>query len=285
MALTQYGQAELRGLLMGLDTVYRLSGFNPFDHTARADNQQNLSQASGAYSGKEYTDVKQVPLRVIIDLTRVGLDDDDEEARFDAHQDLLVAFAPSDVDLPLRFMWGGRTLRINGRPRVATADPELLTAGRVKVEAGFVALDPTIYSDDEAMVSLSLPVDSGGLTLPFTLATAINATLSSTQRIVTNEGKAQTTWTAVLTGPAVNPRLINFTTGDEFRLGLTLGVGEFVTLDSSTRSVLLGGTVSRRGVLSGHWWQLDPGDNLITWFSDTFDVNASFEITYRHAWR
>lgn len=280
MTLDTYGQVELRGLLIGKGTVYRLNGFNPFDLTVRPDNQANLSQADGAYSGREYTDVKQVPLRVTIDLPQT-----DPNGRFDAHQALLAAFASSDVDIPLRFMWGTRVLRLNGRPRLVTADTELLTIGIVRCEAGFLALDPRVYSDVENVITMNLPSDSGGLVLPFTTILTLTGTLTSGTRTINNAGTATTTWRAVINGPVTNPRLVNFTSGQELRIGVTVASGRTLVLDSAVRSVLLDGTSSRRGNVSGQWWQLAPGNNLIGWFSETASGTATFQVTYRDAWR
>lgn len=280
MTLDTYGQVELRGLLLGTGTVYRLQGFNPFDNTVRADSQANLSQADGGYSGREYADVKQVPLRVQIDLPMF-----DVAGRFDAHQALLAAFAESDVDLPLRFVWAGRTLRMYGRPRLVTSDTDLLTIGINRMEAGFLAEDPRVYDDTEASNTLNLPSETGGQVLPFTLATTLTAVATVGVRSIVNEGTATATWRGIIDGPVTNPRLVNFTTGETLRIGVTVLSGQELHLDSAVRSVLLDGTASRRGFVSGQWWQLRPGNNDIGWFSDTASGTATFQVLHRNAWR
>lgn len=276
-----YGQVSVRDFLMGKGTDVTLVDFDPFAMTVRSD-EDALENAHGGYSGAEFVEPKRIPITVAITADGGG----DQAGRFALMQGLLAAFAPSPVDVPLRFHYDNRIFRINGRPRAVEPRSTLLDVVLPsEIDLQFVALDPRIYSDEQVVTELSLPRDSGGRTYPYTFPYTIDATLSSGRADVVNEGTFEAPWRGLVYGPVVNPRLVNFSTGQELRVGVTVPAGRYLDLDSAVRRVLLDGTASRRGSTSGQWWQLAPGVNDIGFFADVFSEDASFQLLHRHSWR
>jgi hypothetical protein len=273
-----WGWLQLRDLLMGPGTEIIVEGFQPFDTETRSPGEAAFEQADGGYAGREYRESKRVPIRLHVD------HDPNTAEAVAVHRQILAAFAPSHVDIPLTFWWAGRLYRMYGRPRSVQHDQDLFDIGAYRLQANFLATDPLVYSDDEVVTTLGLPSDSGGLTLPATLPTSIDASLTTGTATVFNDGTANAPWRAVIHGPVTDPRLGNLTTGQELALNLTIPEGRYVDLDFKTRSVLLDGNAPRRGAVSGTWWDLAPGANEVVFNAAAYDTDASAQLIHRHAW-
>ncbi|WP_134664012.1 phage tail domain-containing protein [Amycolatopsis sp. CFH S0078] len=151
-------------------------------------------------------------------------------------------------------------------------DEILCTPLDVISEPGFefsiqvVAPDPAKYSIEQQLMSSGLPRDAGdGLDFAQTVQPDTNQGLyfgmgadddglsfgtsnASGFMRLTNRGTAPTTPIYTLYGPLTNPTL---TAGSaSMRYNAVLAAGEYVVIDPSAPSVLLGGTASRRQLLS-----------------------------------
>lgn len=170
MALEE-GQWQIRDLVIGADTVYRLlDSSNPFDLAVRADQGGPRAWNHGSWSGAEWANERVVPIRLLIrdgDALTVA-------AWKDARDRLAAAFAPvGDVaeQVELRYFHGGEERVLFGRPRLLEFDTALMGLGSTFVRAGFVAQDPRIYSGTLHQEQTGLPVQTGGLTIPGVSAT------------------------------------------------------------------------------------------------------------------
>jgi hypothetical protein len=158
------GQFQVRGLVMGPGTPYRLmDDTNTLTLNVRADQGGKRAWGHGGWSGAEWADEKVVPLRLLVDGggTVAGL--------IAAQQQLAAAFAPvgdSAGDVELRYALGGAEYVLFGRPRMVEPETQLLGTGRMFARAAFVALDPHVYSADVHQVQLGLPSAVGGLLVP-----------------------------------------------------------------------------------------------------------------------
>ncbi|OKI52851.1 hypothetical protein A6A27_08140 [Micromonospora sp. CB01531] len=283
MPLTE-GQASIRGLVMGPDTPYMLlSEVNPWTRNTRADQGGQRAWGDGTWSGAEWTDEVVVPLQILVEANTGG-------EWLALHQQLLAAFAPSHEDVELRFVWGGVEYLMRGRPRMVDPDVTAIAYGWSVTKAAFVAQDPTIYSGEEHSVTLGLPSTSGGLTLPLTVPFTVGATVTSGRRQITNAGTKASGLLLRIDGPVPEPRVSVLTPAGTaiVRVWLTLDVGQWLDIDTASRTVYLNGTASRRGLttVEGIGWPVLPrGDAEIAFDAPLYNANAQLTARWRDSWQ
>ena len=105
---------------------------------------------------------------------------------------------------------------------------------------------------------------------------------------VANQGRADSFPTSVAYGPCTDPKLINFTTGEQINfVGLTVGAGQYLTVDHLRKVVLLNDALNRYAFvdyISTDWWGLRPGFNDVTWQATGTDANTRYLLMWRDAW-
>ncbi|MFI6162236.1 phage distal tail protein [Micromonospora haikouensis] len=283
MALTE-GQVQLRDLVVGPGTPFRFvkgSHFNPFARTVRVDQSAARSWADGAWSGAEWAEQITVPMRLVVLASGAA-----EYA--ERMHELLTAFAPSHVDVDLRFVIGGVEYLMRGRPRMV--DPESRHIdGHTFVQAAFVALTPRIWSAAETVLSTGLPTstggitwDPGGLTWPVTWPAVVSTGVIQAY----NAGKVDTSPRLVVTGPCVGPRVLHTGLGRTLAWDITLTDGQWLDVDVARRTSLLNGQVSRAGLMtSREWFELPPGWSEIAFGAQLYDPLALLSVGFRSAWR
>jgi hypothetical protein len=128
-----------------------------------------------------------------------------------------------------------------------------------------VALDPRKLGAP-LTGSTGLPSSSGGFTFPHTFPFAINSTVVSGQVNLTNPGNETGPVTLRIDGPVVGPIVTHVGSGLRlvFSASLTLGVGEFLTVDMEGHKALAQGQVTRSNWITKREWSgFEPGGN--TW--------------------
>lgn len=160
----------------------------------------------------------------------------------------------------------------------------LLTQKKAVWEFSFslIAADPRRYAVDTTVASTGLPVTTGGLSLPVVLPLVIGATTTSGTLSVENVGDVATRPTFTITGPCP-ACAITHSSGRRLNIPDAIDAGRTLTIDTDARSALLDGTASR--VVTGTWFELDPGVNEIQFSSSTYDAAALLTVTFRSAWR
>lgn len=273
------GQFELRGLTVGPGTSYRLlTDTNPFTLKSSPRGDGKRAWAHGGWAGAEFAEQRVVPLHLFIV-------ESDPGAWVTAFQKLSAAFAPigdAVTDEPMRFNLGGHEFVMYGRPRMVDPDTKLVASGLSSVKAAFVALDPFIYADAESSVSTGLPQFTGGLTVPLTVPFAVSARLSEGFIDITNSGTAPTPMVWRLDGPAPQPRVVvQFADGTvaQLRYPFLVPSGQYLEINTGTRTVLLNGKTDRRGYVIGEFPNLPPGTHRIRWFANEYDSDAQFTVT------
>lgn len=281
------GQIQLRGLVMGPGTVYEtLRGFDPWSRQVRADQGDARAWGDGAWSGAEWAaeTVVPIPLRVKDAANRTP------GGWLTAHQALAAAFAPSHEDLELRWCTGGTEYVLFGRPRMVEPGVDTAPAGWSVTRCAFVALNPTIYSAVEHSVPLGLPSTVGGLTVPFTLPTTVDAVVTAGRATIVNAGTKPTGLRLRVDGPVQEPRVSLLTSAGTaiVRVWLTLGVGQWLDIDTAARTVYLNGTASRRGLTTaeGIGWPVLPGGGSaeIAFDSPVYTPSAQLTAFWRDSW-
>ncbi len=111
------------------------------------------------------------------------------------------------------------------------------------------------------------------------------------ERSLTNSGDVPVPVTITFFGPAVNPAIINQTTGEYIKVNITLDEGESMIIDTAfgqkTVSLNQGAGLSN-GIqyldLSSTFWQLIPGDNVITFVDDTDSTAPRCDVGWSSAY-
>lgn len=145
-----------------------------------------------------------------------------------------------------------------------------------------IAADPRRYAIDVTTAATGLPVTTGGLSLPISLPLSIGATTTSGLISVTNAGDMPTRPTLTITGPCP-PCSITHSSGRRLSIPDAVPAGRSLVLDVDSRTAVLDGTASR--VVTGTWFDLDPGVNTIQFSATTYDSSALLSVSFRSAWR
>lgn len=152
------------------------------------------------------------------------------------------------------------------------------------------AKDPFKYGDI-ITASTALPTSSGGLTYPITYPITYTGVSTSGVISIDNPGDAPSPVYLRVDGVippggwSVNHLGQKVTLS--FDSSLSLGVGEFVTVDMQRREVLAQGQAqaTRNGyVTSRGWFELDPGPNDISFTAGAYDSSALLTLTTFPAW-
>ena len=287
MALME-GQVQVRDLVMGPGTPFTLFRFNPWQRNVRATSNPR-AWAHGTWSGAEWADEKIIPLRIIV------ADDPVTRASwFELDQQLAEAFAPVEDtgrDVEMTFRWGGRDFLVFGRPRMVDPDVERVGGGWTLTQAAFVANDPFVYAAEATIAGpISLPRFSAGLVFPAVFPFGIDARLVGGELALVNEGRARTGLVIRLDGPIDSPR-VSLVRPDgstqQLRFHFALDAGEHVLVDTAARTVFLNGQpeASVRGLVSGDFPVLPPGESQLRFRAAEHNDIASMSATFRSAWR
>lgn len=155
--------------------------------------------------------------------------------------------------------------------------------GWARINLSLEAADPRRYSSIETNASTGLPQTSGGLSLPITLPLTIGATVSSGRLTVTNEGNFGTRPTFTVWGPCPAFSITHIGTGRRLASAEAVPDGRALVLDADRKVALLDGTALR--VVTGSWFDLEPGVNEIGFSAAAYDPAARLDVTFRSAWR
>lgn len=233
--------------------VHILEGWNSSDVRL---NLASRVQQHGAYDGPAYYAEKKLTLEGTIiapDIRTRRL----AEARLEALTSSLESvILKVDEDPYYRQVSVKRAGRLS---RTVGADGR-----RVRYSIPLVASDPRRYDQTEQAVSVGLPASGNtGITWPLTWPMNFGASNPGGSVNVTNNGDIDVHPILVISGPVTNPVIANSTTGETMTFDYVLGGGETLVIDTANRTVLLGGTASRRYALKpdSAWPRVIPGVN------------------------
>lgn len=274
-------QYQIRDLLIGASSKFVWEGVAPtwWGSANVRTNDTPYMAAHGVRGGRDLLGSKTVLGKIAV----LADDDADLQALLD---ELAVAWAPSDVNVPFVAQQLGSKRRRYGRPRRLEVLPDHVILGRTAIVAvEFEALDPYVYSDAEFTVSTAAPDAGAGFLVPFEPPFTLPVSTSTGFVSAVMNGTRAAPWTIRLDGPLTNPTILHqeqertlaFTANG----GLVIATGEYVLIDSQARSVLLNGTADRRSNLAGgsSWFSLDPGANSIGFTADSGD--GTLTLTWR----
>ncbi|PJN38987.1 hypothetical protein CG747_20825 [Streptomyces sp. CB02959] len=264
------GRIQWGDLLMGPGTPYGVESLLGLDDLpdVRSDDTNRPSQ-HGEYSGPDYTGARTIQLGLVLRA-------DDPAALRDLKLALRRATQPAPAPAPLRFLDWDIVAYGKIRKRSIPYDAHYLwTTGEAALEV--YCPDPRLYSLTEYTASTTAYSPSAGRTYPLTYPRTYGSAGSSGRLTITNGGDSIAYPLLRIDGPVAQPvvEVISAaaggsnTAGDSSTLSITgtLQPGEYLTVDTRTRAVLLMGSAPRRDwVRAGSEWPvLPPGDSEIAY--------------------
>lgn len=124
---------------------------------------------------------------------------------------------------------------------------------------------------------------SGGGTIPGAMPWAIPIPVGAPS-VIDNIGTDEADPVFTIDGPGTLFTVGNQTTGEEFIINQSLSAGETIEVDVANRTVLLNGTTSIYSSLSGDFWTLQPGMNVIRFLASGRDTPTLLTIAYQYAY-
>lgn len=168
--------------------------------------------------------------------------------------------------------------------------------GFVRVQLAFRAPDGVQESADE--VTEYAPASSGvegGRTYPRTYPRVYVSTGIAGSAVIGNDGNTDALPVIRIYGPCTNPRIENDTVGKTLEFGnadagdLTIEAGSYIEIDVRERTVTLEGDASNSryqylDFAASEWWALEPGDNEVRFYPESFEAGCTAVLLYRHTW-
>lgn len=274
------GQIQIRDLVLGRGTQYKVRKFNPWTRTVRADQTGEMPWGDGSWSGAEWFESVAINMDVVIE----GTDLADWQV---LHQALDLAFSPIGAgtsEVELSWCLGAQEQVMFGRPRGVSPTPDHVRVGRTPTTCMFWCGDPFRYSAALNSVSIGLPEWSGGLVVPVTVPVTIPQTQVDGLAEAVSAGAYPAPLLLRIDGPVVNPSItVVSPAGVPLALSLELSIeaGQWIDINTQEQSVLLNGFVSRLRDAYGDWPLLEPGTSEIRWRSDVYDPTAQLTVSWR----
>jgi hypothetical protein len=166
-------------------------------------------------------------------------------------------------------------------PHIAAGDDK-----RLVFQAQFFAEDPRAYSQTLTTVTgATLSAASGGLVFAAPFNWKFTPSGGGTAAC-TNAGNRKTPPVIRIYGYAVNPQVLNVTTGDRISVTGTIAAGDYLELDVYNRTAKLNGTTLRNNLIDSAntvWWELPAGASNVRLLAGTFDGVARADVLFRSA--
>ena len=153
-----------------------------------------------------------------------------------------------------------------------------------------MAVDPLVYDNTLSSGSAGYNAQTGTLGFDWSFNLNFGGLSGSQSNRVNcdNTGNYSTNPIIKVTGPVVNPRIVNETTTEEFELTTSIASSEVVTIDMQERTVKSsnGGSLISSIAAGTKWFKLIPGVNELVYLSTSSSSpnDTSISIEWRSAW-
>jgi hypothetical protein len=146
------------------------------------------------------------------------------------------------------------------------------------------APDPSRLGAELHTASCGLPLPAVGLSFPAEYPLQFGESRGASLAL-TNAGTAVTWPVWTIAGPCDQPLIRNNSTGEWLGFGLRLLAGDALVVDTSARTVRLGGA-SRRAALQARstWFGLLPGITSVSFDAANTEEAGMLTVTWRDAW-
>jgi hypothetical protein len=284
LAVEQY-QFTDNGILLNSDPTLPfvdITGVQGLDNAPTRTSTKDHEGTDGGWVDSKYETLRTVVIDAIAYAVPTALD---------AFLDQLAAnFAPTDSAQP--FYW----MSDNG-PRVVYGKSQGLKWnksnsrgwGTQTIQFTLICGDPRKYGTS---VVSSNPIYLGsaatggrGYNKSYTFGYGAAATQSAGS--ITPGGNRETPGLYVITGPIINPGIVNDTLGLAWTFQTSLNATETLNIDPRVRTVRFGsGGPSRRNAMRGPWWLLLSGQNNFRLLGSGGTAGVTnLTITAQPAWR
>jgi hypothetical protein len=225
--------------------------------TLSRQNTVQLADGGVAFVGRDVGEAGSISFECHI----LGASTDD---CVDLVDDIMAAFGPASDNRELTLTMGTRSKVYRGRPLscVPVLDGSQYGAAR----CSFTVADPRWFGSLTKSVTIGVASLSGGMTTPLTTPLITTGSGSSGDAVVTNAGTAPAPWTAYVSGPVTNPRLI--LGGNTIELLGVVPAGSTLVVDSYEGTIRLDGASRPWATFESVWWEIPAG----TW---TFSFRAT----------
>lgn len=196
-------------------------------------------------------------------------------------------FAPVTTPIPFYFKPPGVTERvIFVKPRGVRYDWESLRrTGLTPIQFLMFAEDPRVYDNNltTQIIAFGGTATTGfGFSFGFNLS--FGAAVPPDGQFVVNNGNRSMPAILTITGPVVDPRIVNDTDSKTLSFIITLLAGETLTINLANRTVVFNGSANRRGTLqTTDWFLFRPGSTFIRLGGAS--GSGTLTVSYRNAWR
>ncbi|RSD22010.1 phage distal tail protein [Amycolatopsis eburnea] len=266
--ITQDGQLQWRGLLLGAGSAYKLTNLEGWlDLPDMRDGDVPFDSYHGSQPGQLLSDRRTVTLSFTISTDPAG---------FTAAQKALrAATAPNEnpAEEPLIVQWDGVKAMVNARcVRRSIPVPRSNGTGYTQGAIQWRATNPRLLHLPQVVAGpVSPPVaGTGGLIYPLVYPLVYGAAQSGGELVLENEGNAPAQPVFRITGQCTGPTITNPDTGQqlEFDPAYVLPAGRTLSLTHETRSVLLDDGVSRSNqLITRQWFTLPVGISRVRFTS------------------
>lgn len=157
--------------------------------------------------------------------------------------------------------------------------------GCANIQFSAFAEDPRIYSS--ALQSITV-TQGGTATTGRSYNKSYNysygAAITPNQTDCVTTGNRDTPAVFTITGPVVNPTIINDTDSVSLRFILNMGASDVLVVNTQYHTVYLNGLSRRDALVAPNWFLLHPGHNLIRYLADSSGT-STMQVQFRSAWR
>jgi len=106
--------------------------------------------------------------------------------------------------------------------------------------------------------------------------------IESSDRILDNNGDTAVPIVITMRGPVRNPSFTNVTTGKTIKVNATLSKSDILVVDTGAPSVKINGENAFQLLdLSSEFWNVEKGENLVTYQADEGAETATLDIKWR----
>lgn len=289
-------QYQIRDLILGESTAYRVTDDSDlFSRSNRSMGGDERAWSDGSWRGAQFRSSFVVSLSLLIDARTT-------ELTLEAIDQLQYAMRPVGFGQDIEFVFnlGLGPRKYYGRPIMCNTELQLLGAGAVTAQLAFEVNDPVTYSADEELIEgITLPIYSGGHIVPHTVPFVVTGTRTGGETTIDYDATHRAYPKLRINGPDKdlypsatldNPSVSITSDGRLLRLTveLSLKAGDWLEIDTSSRTVLLNGTANRRTVTytepAGEWPSLAPGSNLVRFRGLDNSASSTLDISWLKAW-
>jgi hypothetical protein len=210
---------------------------------------------------------------------------------YEAYMDQLKAnFEPNVVDQPFYFQTDNGQRVVYGKSQgLKYTKSNERSIGKQPFGVTILCQDPRIYTPtivSSGKIYLGSVV-TGGRGYPKSYPYGYGSAATQSAGSITPGGNRETAGWYLITGPIVNPSIVNDTLGKQWTLNISLAAGEVLWIKPRIKTVRLGETgPSRRNTLKGPWWLLKPGTNSFRLLGSGGTVGVTnLEVFAQPAWR